>query len=407
MVRLTFDLYDHIIEQLANIDIRSIRNCALVCSDFLRLSRRHLFRSITLDSTKPKYTRRLERLLNRNPSIVRNIRDVTLEHNINQRNIGPHVLNRLHRVRKFTLQLCDGTECDFCGDSQYDWGGLSARHRTYFYSFIRSNTIVHLTLANIQNISATFLRCLPYLAVLEVDNVSMLDSPFDRSHCDSDSMGIPKLVKIWSRRSNLIPLQNLLGDEHSNIMPAVDLTYLEDIGVALDDDPAGMEFLGFVLQNTENLKSVTLSASDECQTTFKGKVASKLNKHSLKTLKTIKMMVMIEDHETDPYLSFMDELEQIGGKNVLETLSIEIEAETNCHPTTELSKWAELSRVLAATDAFPHLRSVSLKVTLNWCLNTRPDELQARLQHIGVEVFRSLRENDKVKVVFDVVVWDV
>lgn len=146
--------------------------------------------------------------------------------------------------------------------------------------------------------------------------------------------------------------------------------------------------------------------SYESRINFKGNLASKLNQCSLKTLKTMNIMTMVEDQQTDPYLFFVDELEQIGGQNVLETLSIEVDVETNARPTTELSKWAQLNRILSAADAFPYLRSVSLKITI-WCYSPHPDELQALFEDIGKEGFGWLRDNEKLEFIFEVVVSDV
>ncbi|PPQ82831.1 hypothetical protein CVT25_009206 [Psilocybe cyanescens] len=403
MVYLTFDVYEIIIDMLAEIHILSLKSCSLVCNDFARLCRKHIFHSIELDSTERRYTRRFDRLLNRSPSTANYVRSLTFVYNTARRNVGPPVLHSLHRVKDFTLRLTDGKE-NYCGDPQYDWEKLPSRHRSYFYSFIQSNSIEQLSLVNIQNLPATILTYFPHLTSLKVDNVSILDAPLESGF--SGPMGVPKLISIWSRQSNLGPLRKLLSYDQPNTTPVLDLTGLENMGVSLEGGHTGMDVIRHLLQHSQNLKCLSLSASYDSYLNFKGNLASSLTHGSLKTLKMMKIMTMVEDQRTDPYLYFVEELEQIGGQNVLETLSIEVDIETNARPTTELSKWAQLDRTLSAADAFPYLRSVSLEITI-WRSSPDPNGLQARFEEIGREGFRWLRGNEKLEFIFKVAISDV
>jgi hypothetical protein len=57
------------------------------------------------------------------------------------------------------------------------------------------------------------------------------------------------------------------------------------------------------------------------------------------------------------------QLEEFGGKNVLESLKFDIMMERKT-PTTDPAKWEKLDNILSKSGAFPFLRRVEIRVDL-------------------------------------------
>jgi hypothetical protein len=333
--------------------------------------------------------------LDKNPSIAGYVRSLDyVSHFDPQR--GSPVLQRLHRVTNFTFGF---------DDHQYiavkqDWEKITPSLKSSLATFIQSNGIVELSLFNIQNLPVTILMYFPHLLTLGLQNVSVVDTPLSKGFYKPKKA--PKLVSFWSRNSSLGPIRKYL---QPGVAPILDLTGLENLSVVLEDGRTGMDVMKHFLKPSENLKSLSFSGAYP-DLDFMGNFTSILTSGSLKTLKTVKVFPMLETEETDPYIHFTQELEQIAGKNVLETLLFEIDIETDHRCTTESSRWAQLDFVLSQPHAFPFLRRVDLKISI-WRFSRPTDEFQARLEEIGRNDFMRIRDNKAFGFKFEVVIEDV
>jgi len=394
------DVIEIIMEILAgNNDVASLKTCSLACRAFSGVCQKHIFSSIELNSTKrpsKQPARRFKRLLDKNPSIAGYVRSLDyVSHFDSQR--GPPILQRLHRVNNFTFGFND---YETFMEGKQDWEKIRPSLKSSLATFIQSNSIVELSLLNIKNLPVTILMYFPHLLRLGLQNVSVADIPLPKGFYKPKKA--PNLVSIWIRNSSLGPIRKYL---QPGVTPILDLTRLEDLSVVLEDGRTGIDVIKHILMPSENLKSLSFSGAYP-DLDFMGNFASVLTSGSLKTLKTVKVFPMLETEETDPYIHFTQELEQIAGKNVLETLLFEIDIETDRRCTTESSRWAQLDLVLSQPNAFPFLRRVELKISI-WRWSRPTDEFQARLEEIGGNDFMGIRANKAFGFKFEVIIEDV
>ena len=93
---------------------------------------------------------------------------------------------------------------------------------------------------------------------------------------------------------------------------------------------------------------------------------------SLQTLRRIEFNIgTIDGVNDDPLAELCDELEDISGKNRLESIKIQVYVQTDedCRTGTE---WGRLEKVLLKS-GWPMLKHVSLTIVLNKCCKRRVD----------------------------------
>ena len=82
---------------------------------------------------------------------------------------------------------------------------------------------------------------------------------------------------------------------------------------------------------------------------------------SLQTVRRVKLILTINGRGEDPLLGLCDQLEQILGENILESIKIDINMENECKLGDE---WGRLEKILL-TSRWPMLKYVSLVVIIN------------------------------------------
>lgn len=399
------DIIEIIMELLANAkDILSLRACSLTCHSFLAVCRKHIFSKVELDSpsrrSRAPPARLFKRLLDGNPSIASYVRSVEYVNDFDCRR-GPPILQRLHRVTSFTFGFRDSQQRML--NHQQEWDKMASFLNSSLSTFIQSNNIAELSLFNINNLPVTVFAYFPRLTSLRINNVSVANTPLSSGF--HKSKGSPKLASLCVRNSSLGAMIRLLNNPTPDVTPILNLTGLQNLIIVIDEDPTIMDVIRSFLKPSESLVCLSFSGSHP-DLNFLGSFASSLTAGSVKTLKTVKLLPMLETREDDPYLNFAQELEQIAGKCVLETLIVHIDIDTDCRCTTDASQWSQLDLVLSQSDSFPRLRRVEVKIAI-WHWSRDYSEFQAQLEDIGRECFPWLRDNKAVEFDFEVRVEDI
>ncbi|KAF8954250.1 hypothetical protein BDZ97DRAFT_492293 [Flammula alnicola] len=392
------DVIEVIAQELANDkDMASLKACSLVCREFVRICRYHIFFDIRLaDSStylaRAPPVRRLKKLLDRNPSIAGYVRSLDYVSRFNPKRSTP-VLMHLNRVRSFKFGF---TDYNPYGGDQQEWEKIPSPLRSSFCSFIQSNNIVKLQLYSISRLPITIFMHFPSLTTLTLGNISVLDSPHTPDfHTPETSM---KLVVLCVLEDCLGAMRKLLAVRNSAMKPLLDLTGLEEFSIMVEK--AGMDVIGRVIAPSEKLRSLSISGLSpdlDCR----GHIAEYISLRSLQTLKNFALSRMIEEVGDDPYVHLVEELDEIAGKNVLEELILDIGIDTDCMCTTETSRWSSLDRVLSSPGAFPFLRRVDVSVT-TWQWVHDYAQLHEKLRDIGSNLFPGLR-NKSIEFSFEVV----
>lgn len=255
MVYLNFDIYEKIIEDLAD-DIKTLKCCSLVCTAFCLLSRKHIFCKIDLkvyhDWQISAYRSELSlgRLLDGSPLIANHVHTFRyiIDYEVKR---NPRIPQGFNRVHTFALMFKRGPR---------SWTtDLSNNFKFSLNFFIRSNSIVDLLLFNINNLPVTILLHFPCLKVLDLQCVSLCDDPLPRF------FGIPghppKLAEFRSHDTNLGPLRKFLECDRSRAhsTPILDMSNLENIALLVEDHYASIDITIILIKASQKLKSLTLT----------------------------------------------------------------------------------------------------------------------------------------------------
>ncbi|KDR74305.1 hypothetical protein GALMADRAFT_70757 [Galerina marginata CBS 339.88] len=399
---IPFDIIEIIMKVLADrLDVESLKACSLVSSPFYAICRKHIFSSIKLRSTerssREPAASRFNRLLDSNPSIAGHVKTLTY---VNHCEPGPPILQRLHSVTSFVFGF--GDECH-----QQTWGTMPPFLRSSLSSFIQSNRIVCLVLIDIMNLPITIFYCFPHLFELHLGNVSIAAAPLPKDFCEPSRP--PKLVIFGisicrSVNNSLVEMAKLLDPRNPGVTPILDLRGLEELYVVVEhlDD---MDSVKHILRRSESLRFLNFSGP-AAVLSFEGNLARHLTPRSLTTLKKIRVFPFLESLEDDPYLHLTKELEQMAGKNELETLIIRVSVAADSLCTTDASRWSQLDSVLSQPGSFPCLRLVKLKVTVVREYHEYED-FPARLEEIGRSHFPWLRANKQQEFRFEILFKDI
>ncbi|KAF9001114.1 hypothetical protein BDQ17DRAFT_1542880 [Cyathus striatus] len=147
------DIVESIINEIDADDIRSLKACSLVRSDFSRASRAHLFRSITLDSSYAgsfnKYTRLHDALLS-SPELSLYVREFhyssSHSHQISDDLRFPSMLNMFPNITTFTLRYAS-------------WPKFTADLKQAFISIFLLPSLQQLHLCGICNMPISLAKC--------------------------------------------------------------------------------------------------------------------------------------------------------------------------------------------------------------------------------------------------------
>jgi hypothetical protein len=334
--------------------------------------------------------------MDRNPLIASNVRTLSYINYFNFKH-GPSILQHLHGVKSFTFGFLDDQRLLF---NRQEWGKMPFFLRSSVSSFIQANTIVHLSIFNISQLPVTIFGYFPHLKELRIQNLTVSDDPLP-SNDFRKPMTPPKLMSLSIRKCILGPMAELLNPITPGSLPILDLTGLKKLDISFEeDDLNGLEVIKSLSSVSDNLQVMNIQGFPHL-----GSVGNMVPA-SLKTLKTVRLFPMLETVVDDPYFGFTPYLEQISGKNVLETLIFGVDVDTDRRCTTDASRWAELDRIVSQPEAFPFLRRVELKIAL-YVLSSDSTSLEARLKAIGRDYFPGLRNTKNVEFDFQVAVEDL
>ncbi|KDR80326.1 hypothetical protein GALMADRAFT_1191116 [Galerina marginata CBS 339.88] len=390
---LPFELLECIIELLASDPIHgmgSLKACSLACRSLLAITQPRVFSFISLCS--PQQHSNFKLVLDANPSIANHVQSLHYEFIRGRYAHEPSTLERLRRVTSFALVFPRGIY----------WETASASKISSILSFIQSNNIVDLKVFFIQNLPISIFWYLPHLKVLDIARLSFANVPFSDNFSTPNEP--PKLMSLKIDDCTQETWVNVIG-EHlysatPGIAPFLDLSGLEEFTLSLKREGSGhRQPIKPFLMPSQTLKSLSLTGYSNLD--FKD-LASNLNRSSLGTLKFVELGVYLKSREDDdPYSRITNGLEKIAGKNVLETLTIHVQAPTllQCLGPSR-NNWSQFDQLLSQSHSFPFLRRVDVKISLSNMYFNSP-RAKSKLEDTGREHFKRLNNNPRLQFSFE------
>jgi len=391
---LPLDIIEIIADDIAeDDDTDSLKSCSLVSSAFRDIFRKHLLSTIHLDLSRGRPKEPPQCRSKEYPCVADYVRTLTFtthERHTSRKRGGGSILRHFHRVQSFIFvyKLSSGNQT---------WETMPVYLKSSLTSFIRGNAIMELHLYGIRDIPAVFFLQLPHLKYLELYDITVSDFVPSEQHSLFHPLRLKSFRSHFSRTSPLLDSQ------------IFDLEGLEEITMAFDDMSndtfddmsVGKRFM----QASDMLKTITFQGLHP-KLDSRGNIADALTSDSLRTLKNLNYYPMLSGVSNDPYHNLTHELERMSGQNVLETILLEIDVETDCRCTIDHVRWSQLDRVLAQQNGFPFLRRVPIKITLAQFMMDYT-ELKERLLEIGDQCFPSLKQNKVVEFSFEVEIDEI
>ncbi|KAF9475274.1 hypothetical protein BDN70DRAFT_936004 [Pholiota conissans] len=377
--RLPLDIIDLIMWELAeDEDILTLNRCTRVCLDFAAICQRYLFENITLSDTvniwhpPSTLTRQFKGVLDSNPKLARHVRKVNYVNKINdsKRMSTIPVLRHLRYVHTFSLEFDDWPI-----SNRQTWSAIPKTLRSSVCRFIKANDIVDLHLRCIEDVPINIFFHLPHLAFLTLSNTTIMDKGLDLIKLRKPESSIQlEALTVWG---TIAGMRKLMKATNRASKPLLDLRNLTEFTTAYVS-PGEMSTIGAVIAGSNCLEEIHIRGFE---IDWRGHLASKLTSKSLRTLKNIDLHFLITA-EDDPYHNVVNELEEMSGRNVLETLELVINVYTNDDCTTDMDTWSRLDVVLSQTDGFPYLQHVEVSLITN-SFSCDYTELHAQLNHIA------------------------
>lgn len=193
MCRVPQELVDAILNELDDDDnVPALRNCGLVCHNWLPSARSHLFRDITLDYEIPSETTDALEILKSSPEIALAIRSFEIA--------GDHRADSsLGEISKFLCSLTRLEELTLCAMDLYKATNSNVT------TFVKSLAAVTPTVKIISIYAVTFhtfsclshiLRAFPLLSCIDLSDVWLMDSSTASPLFHSLEGHIPRIKEI-------------------------------------------------------------------------------------------------------------------------------------------------------------------------------------------------------------------
>ncbi|KAF8956300.1 hypothetical protein BDZ97DRAFT_1925610 [Flammula alnicola] len=348
-------------------ELISLKGCSLTCKAFLFLCRRHIFASIKINDLYTLVRKRqpsprtnmLRKLLTTAPHIADYIHELHfgVSNDDLEFFIGlPEILKRLTSLRALILS--------HYGAVQLDWKRMTPLLEDALLCLLNLPTLTSLKLRDIKNFPASALiPCtqLRHLALVEVDFL-------DAVKIDDNPPALlpvgPILLEGCTLRgsSTAAAVKKILEAKRSDGRYIFDFEHLSEFSADWAVDNMAQN----VMRRNHYLTTIHLSVVDDASFSgFARAVAPSIN-----TLKKLILDTSINNEAEDPLFGLCDELEEMGGENVLEDMTIRVHVPSGRYCTTG-DEWGKLDNVLGKS-GWSALKRVSLDIGL-WRFGTGPD----------------------------------
>ena len=374
---LPFDITSQIIDFVGETEDKTLlKSLALVSPSFHQISSKYLFASIELQDAKrhiPSSKKGFAKLLESRPDVVKHIRKLTYHlKNVN---------NADHLVAPVLSYFLPSTSClNYLGItnintrvSTMEWNKLDPSLTSGLLRLMHLPTMNHIDLSFFQNFPISSLASSVNLHRLDVSCMTHFD-PHDSEEDDSfeivQSETAPKLREFHTLMSSLLTTK-LLNTKRQDGRPAFDFTDLKQLSMQLENESK----FRYLMQSAESLETLHLKLERDIDRYSLSKFHDILSLRS-STLKVLDLTVYL-----NTLADLCEELEAMGGDNILEALSFNVHIEDLETEDYIGSRVQEVEKVLVRP-GWSALRQVSIKIRIS----CGSKEVKARL----VEELQSL-----------------
>ncbi|KAF8801605.1 hypothetical protein BYT27DRAFT_7197838 [Phlegmacium glaucopus] len=362
---LPFDIIENIVDILFNDNEKGLQYVgvfSLTCQSFLPLCRKQIFSSITIttsDLARFHGGEAFGEFLSTTPEIARYVRKLRIrayDLPSEPRHLFVQVPRQLTRLESFTILEHS--------PRQSDWNCIPLSMQHLLLDFIHIPTLNHLDLRSLRNFPISHLIPNPNLKHLSATNLFLVDEG------DSATALAPfqpiKLrvldIALRGLTAYSVPPTRFLAAIYSGRWPILDLTGLEKISV---------EFLNIfliipllqVFQNARQLTDIQFLVDDGC---FQALKLAKMITPCIETLSRMHLVIASDGLSAqsaagvvDPLSNLCGELEDIAGKNKLDSLKIEIRMNRNKYAILGDEQLGRLEKIFLKS-GWPMLKHVSL-----------------------------------------------
>ena len=379
MARLPLEVVGLIIDDVgANLhnDFSSIKACALVCHSFLPLCRKYIFACVTLNWNLPHHSSlptsdQLNNLLSNSPHLAEYIRE--LDYPFTEKEFGPKrspwlssMFKKLVKLQKLSLSYSTFTQ-----GRLLNW--MSSYKRMVLLPLLQLPTLTWISLFKIRNFPMADLAGCANLKNLEIWGLECSKGVGEFLEALPPTPVMLELLDFNCR--NIKTVLRACKARRPDGKPIIDFSSLKQITAIVERLDSMKELFG-MCRNLQKIDINSKCLSTSCplhpfdltlivddgmsydpskSPSLKGLLT--MLEHSLHTLVDINIEYGIHNEETydGALASLCHELEKMIGKNVVETINLEILVTGDC------SRLGELDDVLMGfPGGWPALRKVSI-----------------------------------------------
>jgi hypothetical protein len=353
---LPFDIIALIIDIVGeNKDTDVLKKLALVSHSFHQICCEHLFSTVTLqapyyhDPIPPKEA--FIKLFESRPDVAKYIRKITykvyygLTPDKNDRLLSLIFINFLPTFSRLNCLTID---------TNLDWNTMDSSLTSAFIHLMHLPTINYIDLSYIVNFPLSSLTPCVNLHRLDISHLQGLN-PRESGSPEAAVETVPEIHEFRTSESSRLT-KKLLHAKRQDGRPAFNFTNLRRMSMSL----AGLndeQNIRYLLENAELLEKVHLSV-------VHGQSLVGVLSPSARTLKVLDLSVSLYHEENSVFLGgICEELEALGGHNVLEALSFEVHVLAYVTEDFVGSIIQKVEKVLVKP-GWSMLRRVSFKVSI-------------------------------------------
>jgi len=351
---LVTELYETIIDFLAdeNESLSSIKACSLVSHGFLPLARKHIFGTVQVNVPSPANgsykirgdPKKLVNILTRSPAIAKHVHTLKL---CIQRELFD--IKELPRVLKLFTRLKNLVIYEYPNPRliPLDWAKLRLPWKEAIFHLLYLPTLTHLTLGPICGFVLSDLAHCSKLKYMSFHNVR-----FAPTHLEAQ-----RFCKIYYEYEETADLST--GRNADGVL-VTKLNFYHANEVALDKGLRNkVKALFAQCSQLQDIRTFKIDYDDKL-VLIQG--FAEMILPSLQTLQHIHIHTIVTEDYDDPLGGLPTELAAIAGKNIIETISIDMLVQTD-HSCKTGDEWGALDRALTRRRSeWPKLESVSLTI---------------------------------------------
>ncbi|KAF9485592.1 hypothetical protein BDN70DRAFT_916966 [Pholiota conissans] len=338
------DVFEIIIEILANLHLPSVKACSLVNHSFRSVCSRHIFDTIAVHRFN------MAILLFDTPEIARYIRHLSLDikaetHHFDGRSLGLEVFERITGLRSLKIHNFD--HYPFLVWDQIPLRPVLSR-------FFHLASLTRIFVCNVKDfVLADFIPC----TNLEDFGFSSLEFTTDHP-----TEIIPSVTRLMLRKFSaglICPsvVAHILAAKCTDDKHFIDVSLLTDLSANIASPYDARTFIT-LLNRCQQVRDLKLKVSSRGVA-----LADALNHNlSLKTLKDVYIYFEDCDRGNDLFYGLVDELQQINSENAIESLHIFIYS--RWFRIFKPQRWSRLDNTFSQTDQWPNLRKVLFSIAL-------------------------------------------